>query len=354
MNEHQAKDRREQEVARVISLLEKTHGKGTIMRLGDAQTDEIPQTISSGSLALDHALGIGGYPCGRIIEIFGPESSGKTTLALHAIAQVQKQGGVAAFIDAEHAFDVRYARSIGVDVAGLLMSQPDNGEQALDVVDVLARSDVVDLVVIDSVAALVPKAEIEGDMGDSHVGLQARLMSQALRKLTAIANRQRTTLVFLNQLRMKIGVMFGSPETTTGGNALKFYSSVRLDVRRTGKVTCGETVVGNRTRVKVVKNKCAPPFTEAEFDIRWGRGIDEVGDLVETAVSAGALEKNGSHLSFEGRSIGQGRERCRDLLLADAELRAKLLDATVQRLRASNPLQALPTAEDTEGMGAVA
>lgn len=347
MSEVTTKDKRDLEVTKMINALEKTHGKGTLMRLGEKQADEPLVTISTGSLSLDHALGIGGYPRGRIIEIFGPESSGKTTLALHAIAEVQKQGGLAAFIDAEHAFDVRYARDIGVDIGGLLMSQPDHGEQALDIVDALARSEIVDLVVVDSVAALVPKAEIEGDMGDSHVGLHARLMSQALRKLTAIANRQQTTILFINQLRMKIGVMFGNPETTTGGNALKFYSSVRLDVRRTGKVTCGENVVGNKTRVKVVKNKCAPPFTEAEFDIRWGRGIDMTGDLIETALAVGALEKNGSHLAFEGKSIGQGRERSRENLLGDPALTERLRTSTLARLSQSSPLQRLPT-EGTE------
>lgn len=336
------KDKRNTELSRVISGLEKTHGKGAIMRLGESNLDEAIATIPTGSLALDHALGIGGYPQARIIEIYGPESSGKTTLALHAIAQVQRSGGIAAFIDAEHAFDIRYARGIGVDVNQLLMSQPDHGEQALDIVDALARSEALDLVVVDSVAALVPKAEIEGDMGDQHVGLQARLMSQALRKLTAVANRQRTTIIFINQLRMKIGVLFGSPETTTGGNALKFYSSVRLDVRRIGKVLNGDAVVGNRTKVKVVKNKCAPPFTEAEFDIRWGKGIDEVADLIETAVTAGALDKSGSHLLLEGKSIGQGRERAREALLADPELRGRLREATVSLLRRVNPTQELP------------
>jgi recombination protein RecA len=315
------------------------------MRLGDAKFDEPLVTIASGSFALDHALGIGGYPRGRIIEIFGPESSGKTTLALHAIAQVQKQGGLAAFIDAEHAFDMRYARDIGVDIGALLMSQPDHGEQALDIVDALARSEIVDLVVVDSVAALVPKAELEGDMGDSHVGLHARLMSQALRKLTAIANLKQTTIIFINQLRMKIGVMFGSPETTTGGNALKFYSSVRLDVRRTGKAMCGENVVGNKTRVKVVKNKCAPPFTEAEFEIRWGKGIDAIGDLIESAITVGTLEKNGSHLAFEGKSIGQGRERCRENLTVDTALCERLKTATLLQLAQHSPLQNLPTVE---------
>jgi recombination protein RecA len=337
-----SKDKRNSEIARVIGSLEKSHGKGAIMRLGEANLDEVLATIPTGSLALDHALGIGGYPQARIIEIYGPESSGKTTLALHAIAQVQRAGGIAAFIDAEHAFDVRYARGIGVDVGQLLMSQPDHGEQALDIVDALARSEALDLVVVDSVAALVPKAEIEGDMGDQHVGLHARLMSQALRKLTAIANRQRTTIIFINQLRMKIGVMFGSPETTTGGNALKFYSSVRLDVRRIGKVMNGEAVVGNRTKVKVVKNKCAPPFTEAEFDIRWGRGIDEIADLIETAVAAGALDKSGSHLLLDGKSIGQGRERTREALLADPELRARLRESTLSLLRRTSPSQDLP------------
>lgn len=350
------KDKRTSEISRVIGALEKVHGKGAIMRLGDGNLDEVVATIPTGSLALDHALGIGGLPQGRIVEIYGPESSGKTTLALHAIAQVQLHGGVAAFIDAEHAFDVRYARGIGVDVGQLLISQPDNGEQALDIVDALARSEVLDLVVVDSVAALVPKAEIEGDMGDLHVGLHARLMSQALRKLTAIANRQRTTIVFINQLRIKIGVMFGSPETTTGGNALKFYSSVRLDVRRVGKVLHGEAVVGNRTKVKVVKNKCAPPFTEAEFDIRWGRGIDETTDLVETALSCGALDKSGSHLLLDGKSIGQGRERAREALLADPALRGRLREATLSLLRTANPNQDLPapSTADSEGLSEVA
>lgn len=343
------RDKRSIELSRIIGSLEKAYGKGAIMRLGDANIDEVVATIPTGSLALDHALGIGGYPQARIIEIYGPESSGKTTLALHAIAQVQAAGGVAAFIDAEHAFDVRYARGIGVDVGQLLISQPDHGEQALDIVDALTRSEALDLVVVDSVAALVPKAEIEGDMGDQHVGLQARLMSQALRKLTAIANHQRTTIIFINQLRMKIGVMFGSPETTTGGNALKFYSSVRLDVRRIGKVMNGDAVVGNRTKVKVVKNKCAPPFTEAEFDIRWGRGIDEVADLIETAVIAGALDKSGSHLLLDGKSIGQGRERVREALLSDPELRARLREATVSLLRQVSPNQDLPPKSGEDG-----
>jgi recombination protein RecA len=313
------KSAKQEALRQVVQGLEKTYGQGTIMQLGSGAPEPIA-VIPSGALVLDEALGVGGYPRGRVVEIFGPESSGKTTLTLHAIAEAQKAGGTAAFIDAEHAFDLRYARGIGIDLKKLLMSQPDCGEQALEIAEALTRSGAVDLVVIDSVAALVPKAEIEGDMGDAHMGLQARLMSQALRKLTAIAHKTGTTLIFINQLRMKIGVVFGNPETTTGGNALKFYASVRLDVRRIGKVTLGENVVGNRTRVKVVKNKVAPPFTEAEFDIRWGTGIDTGADLVEVAAQAGVLEKNGSHYLFGGKSIGQGRDKTRDALLLDPAL----------------------------------
>ncbi|HET9932596.1 MAG TPA: recombinase RecA [Polyangiaceae bacterium] len=315
----------------VLANVEKAYGQGAIMRLGESALEPIA-VISSGSLALDEALGVGGYPRGRIVEVFGPESSGKTTLTLHAIAAVQAAGGVAAFIDAEHAFDLRYARGIGIDIRKLLVSQPDCGEQALEIAEMLTRSGAVDLVVIDSVAALVPKAEIEGDMGDAHMGLQARLMSQALRKLTAIANKTNTTLIFINQLRQKIGVVFGNPETTPGGNAMKFYASVRLDVRRIGKITVGETLVGNRTRVKVVKNKVAPPFTEAEFDIRWGTGIDVGADLVETALSAGVLEKSGTHFTFGGKSIGQGRDRTRDNLLTAPELLGEVRKATLEVL----------------------
>jgi recombination protein RecA len=326
---------RDRSIKDVVAAIQKEHGQGAIMRLGEGEIAPMP-VIPTGSLLLDEALGVGGYPRGRVVEIFGPESSGKTTLTLHAIAEVQAAGGVAAFIDAEHAFDLRYARSIGIDLGQLLVSQPDCGEQALDIADLLTRAATVDLVVIDSVAALVPRAEIEGDMGDNHMGLHARLMSQAMRKLSGFAQKTGTTLLFINQLRQKIGVVFGNPETTTGGTALRFYASVRLDVRRIGKVTLGEQIVGNRTRVKVVKNKCAPPFTEAEFDIRWGLGIDAAADLVEAALHAGVLEKNGTHLTFGGKSIGQGRDRVRDALLAAPELHAAVLAAT----RAALPSQA--------------
>src|SRR6187431_278045 len=287
------KSQKQEALRQVIQGLEKTYGQGTIMQLGSGALEPIA-VIPSGSLLLDEALGVGGYPRGRVVEIFGPESSGKTTLTLHAIAEAQRASGVAAFIDAEHAFDLRYAQAIGIDLKKLLVSQPDCGEQALEIAEALTRSGAVDLIVVDSVAALVPKAEIEGDMGDSHMGLQARLMSQALRKLTAIANKTSTTLIFINQLRQKIGVVFGNPETTTGGNALKFYCSVRLDVRRIGKVTLGESLVGNRTRVKVVKNKIAPPFTEAEFDIMYNEGISSVGALLDVALEQQIIEKRGS------------------------------------------------------------
>lgn len=340
-------NRCEESVGRLIGQVEKVHGKGAIQCMGCNDALERTAVIESGSLAIDRALGIGGYPQGRIIEVFGPESSGKTTLALHAIAKVQQQGRLAALIDAEHAFDIRYAQSIGVDLPSLLVSQPDHGEQALDIVELLAKSAELGLIVVDSVAALVPKAEIDGDMGDSHVGLHARLMSQALRKLTGLANRSQTTIMFINQLRQKIGVTFGNPETTTGGMALKFYSSVRLDVRRTGKVTQGDGVVGNRTRVKVVKNKCAPPFAEAEFDIRWGVGIDATNDLIETGLSLGVLEKSGSYIHFEGSNIGQGRERSREALLGDTRLFEELRTATrAQLVQASFARSGEPSSED--------
>jgi recombination protein RecA len=315
-----------------VATIEKEYGKGSIMRLKDgASVSDGVQVVSTGCIGLDIALGIGGYPRGRIIEIYGPESSGKTTLTLHAIAQVQKAGGVAAFIDAEHALDPSYARKLGVKTDELLVSQPDYGEQALEIADMLVRSNAVELVVIDSVAALVPKAEIEGDMGDNHVGLQARLMSQALRKLTATVARSNCLLVFINQMRMKIGVMFGSPETTTGGNALKFYASVRLDIRRIGAIkeaaaTGGKdpAVVGNRTRVKVVKNKLAPPFREVEFDILYGQGISRSGDIVDLASELGVIEKSGAWFSFGGERIGQGRENAKTYLEQHPEIMDKV------------------------------
>ena len=292
-----------------VSAIEKQFGKGSIMKLGEENEAARIAVIPSGSIGLDLALGVGGFPRGRVIEIFGPESSGKTTLALHAIAEAQKAGGVAAFIDAEHALDVTYARKLGVNLADLLVSQPDTGEQALEIGEQLVRSGAVDLIVVDSVAALVPRAEIEGEMGDAHMGVQARLMSQALRKLTAVVSRNQATVIFINQIRMKIGVVFGNPETTTGGHALKFYASVRLDIRRTGQIKDGEQVVGSRTRVKVVKNKVAPPFREAEFDIRYGVGVDRAAEALDMAVARGLVEKSGAYFAIDGERIGQGRER---------------------------------------------
>ncbi len=304
---------REKALELALGSIEKQYGKGAIMRLGVGDHEEVA-TISSGATSLDLCLGVGGYPRGRIIEIFGPESSGKTTLTLHAIAECQKVGGIAAFIDAEHALDVGYAKKLGVNVEELLVSQPDHGEQALEIADMLVRSGAVDLIVIDSVAALVPKAEIEGEMGDSHVGLQARLMSQALRKLTATVHKSNTMMIFINQIRMKIGVMFGSPETTTGGNALKFYSSVRLDIRRVGTIKVGEESVGNRTKVKVVKNKLAPPFMTCEFDILFGKGISRSGDLLDLASELKLVDKSGAWYSYGGERIGQGRDNARNYL----------------------------------------
>jgi recombination protein RecA len=308
----------------VVVAVEKQFGKGAIMALGDEAEAEPVAVIPTGSLALDLATGIGGYPRGRVVEIYGPESSGKTTLALHAIAEAQRAGGVAAFIDAEHALDVGYARGIGVETDKLLVSQPDTGEQALDIAEMLVRSAAIDLIVIDSVAALTPKAELEGEMGDQHMGLQARLMSQALRKLTAVVHRTGTTLMFINQLRHKIGVVFGSPETTTGGNALKFYASMRMDVRRIGQVKIGDEPVGGRTRVKVAKNKCAPPFTEAEFEIRWGSGVDSVAELIDLGLVRGLIDKTGNHLTFAGAPLGNGRERSRETLASNTELQSTL------------------------------
>ena len=308
-----------------VSTIEKQFGKGSIMRLGISDTlHKDVDVISTGALSLDIALGIGGLPKGRIVEVYGPESSGKTTIALSTIAQAQKKGGVVAFVDAEHALDVNYARKLGVNTEDMLISQPDTGEQALEIVETLVRSGAIDVLVVDSVAALVPRAEIEGDMGDSHVGLQARLMSQALRKLTAAVNRSNTLVIFINQLRMKIGVMFGNPETTTGGNALKFYSSVRLDVRRVGAIKNGEDVTGNRTAVKVVKNKMAPPFTKVEFDLMYGEGISEAGDTLDLATTANLVEKSGAWYSVNGERMGQGRDQAKEFLKAHPELMVEL------------------------------
>src|SRR5947208_892597 len=305
---------REKAIDLAVSQIERQFGKGAIMKLGEGGLVKDVPIVSTGSLGLDIALGIGGVPRGRVIEIYGPESSGKTTLALQIVAEGQKQGGMGAFIDAEHALDLGYAKKLGVKTDDLLVSQPDHGEQALEIAETLVRSGAIDVLTIDSVAALVPKAEIEGEMGDAHMGLQARLMSQALRKLTAAISRSQTIVVFINQIRMKIGVMFGNPETTTGGNALKFYSSVRLDIRRIGNIKEGETVVGSRTKVRVVKNKVAPPFREAEFDIIYGEGISRVGEIVDLGSECGVIEKSGAWYSFEGERIGQGRENTKEYL----------------------------------------
>ncbi len=315
-----------------MDKIEKDHGKGTIMKMGDNKVVDVP-VISTGSIGLNNALGVGGLPRGRVIEIYGPESSGKTTLAIHAIAEAQKAGGIAAIIDAEHAFDRFYAEKLGVDISNLLISQPDSGEQALEVADQLIRSSAVDLVVIDSVAALTPKAELEGDMGDSKMGLQARLMSQALRKLTANINKTNTCCIFINQLREKIGVMFGNPETTTGGNALKFYASVRLDIRRIGQIKDGEEVIGNQTRVKVVKNKVAPPFRKAEFDIMFGEGISRNGEIVDLGVEYGIVKKSGSWYSYGDTKIGQGRDAAKNVIKDNPELAAELETKITEALK---------------------
>ncbi len=329
--DRQGKEARPDVLRRALESIEKQFGKGTVMSLGDEKVCEAGMSvIPTGSPSLDLALGTGGYPRGRVTEIFGPESSGKTTLALHAIAQAQAAGGVAAFIDAEHAFDVTYAAAIGVDVKDLLVSQPDCGEQALEVVEILIRSGVVDLVVVDSVAALTPRAEIEGEMGDAHLGLHARLMSQALRKLTGVIHRNAACLMFINQIRHKIGVMFGSPETTTGGNALKFYASVRLDIRRTGSIKSGERILGSKTRVKVVKNKVAPPFREAHFEIRYGHGIHLEAEVLDAALEAGLVEQSGTWYSTEGERLAQGRQAVVELLAT----RPELMQALTSRLAA--------------------
>ena len=309
-----------------ISQIEKQYGKGAIMKLGDPAAQMNVETIPTGSLSLDIALGLGGIPKGRIVEIYGPESSGKTTVTLHMIAEVQKRGGIAGFIDAEHALDPVYAKNIGVDIDNLYISQPDNGEQAMEIAETMVRSGAVDIVVVDSVAALVPKAEIDGDMGDSHVGLQARLMSQALRKLTAVISKSNCTVIFINQLREKIGVMFGNPETTTGGRALKFYSSVRMDVRRIESLKQGGDVIGNRTRVKVVKNKVAPPFKEAEFDIMFGQGISKEGDILDLAADLDIIVKSGAWYAYEGNKIGQGRENAKQYLKDNPQICGEIED----------------------------
>ncbi|MDD5427492.1 MAG: recombinase RecA [candidate division Zixibacteria bacterium] len=322
-----------------LSQIERSFGKGSIMRMGDNTALEV-EIIPTGSLGLDHALGVWGIPRGRVTEVFGPEASGKTTLTLHIIAEAQKAGGTAAFIDAEHAFDATYAKNLGVDINNLLISQPDNGEQALEITETLVRSGAVDVVVIDSVAALTPRSEIEGEMGDSHMGLQARLMSQALRKLTAITSKSHTAIIFINQIRMKIGVMFGNPETTTGGNALKFYSTIRLDIRRVASIKDNNDVIGSRTRVRVVKNKVAPPFKECEFDIIYGKGISRNGELIDLASDHNIIEKSGSWFSFGGDRLGQGRENAKHFLDENAEINAAILAKVKEKLGMTKAIEA--------------
>ncbi|MBX0333631.1 recombinase RecA [Pontibacter sp. HSC-14F20] len=331
-----------------IDKLDKTYGKGTVMKLSDNKVEDIP-AISTGSLGLDIALGIGGLPRGRVIEIYGPESSGKTTLTMHAIAEAQRAGGLAAFIDAEHAFDKAYAEKLGIDTENLLISQPDNGEQALEIADHLIRSGAIDIIVIDSVAALVPKGELEGDMGDSKMGLQARLMSQALRKLTGTINKTGCCCIFINQLREKIGVMFGNPETTTGGNALKFYASVRLDIRRIGQIKeSADNITGNRTRVKVVKNKVAPPFKVVEFDIMYGEGISKVGEILDLGVELGVVQKSGSWFSYNGDKLGQGRDGVKQILLDNPELQEEI-ELKIRAIVKGEPEKVAAALEDTSG-----
>ncbi len=332
-----------------LAQIDRAFGKGSAMKLGSREAMQI-EAVSTGSLGLDIALGIGGLPRGRIVEIFGPESSGKTTLALHAIAEAQKIGGTAAFIDAEHALDPVYAKKLGVNIDDLIVSQPDTGEQALEICDTLVRSNAVDVLVIDSVAALVPRAEIEGEMGDSHVGLQARLMSQALRKITGSISRSRCTVIFINQIRMKIGVMYGSPETTTGGNALKFYASVRLDIRRTGQIKAGEDIVGNTTRVKVVKNKVAPPFKQVEFDIMYGEGISKTGEILDLGVKAGIVEKSGAWFSYDSVRVGQGRENSKVFLKENPDIALRIESAVRARTdKVAEELMVGPSADDLDG-----
>ena len=338
---------RETAIGQAISQIEKQFGRGSIMKMGDDRIMDIP-AISTGSISLDLALGIGGVPRGRVVEIYGPESSGKTTLALHVAAEAQIQGGMVAFVDAEHALDIGYARKLGVDVDSLLVSQPDTGEQALDITEILVRSGAIDLLVVDSVAALVPRAEIEGDMGDSHMGLQARLMSQALRKLTGTISKSMTCVIFINQIRMKIGVMFGNPETTTGGNALKFYASQRLDIRRIGAIKDGDQVVGNRTRVKVVKNKIAPPFEDAEFDILYGKGISKEGDILDLGVDLGIVEKSGAWYSFGEERIGQGRENVKRFLSENQDIRDQIASIVMEKTGLKALKEEAPNEEDKE------
>ena len=340
-----AANEKEKALKLTLDKLDKAYGKGAVMRLGDSKVVDV-ETISTGSITLDAALGIGGLPTGRVVEIYGPESSGKTTLTLHAIAEAQKKGGIAAFIDAEHAFDKTYAKKLGVNVEELLIAQPDDGEQALDIAEHLIRSGAIDICVIDSVAALVPRSELEGDMGDSKMGLQARLMSQAMRKLTGAINKTGCCCIFINQLRDKIGVMFGNPETTTGGNALKFYSSVRLDIRRIGAIKDKEDILGNRTRVKVVKNKMAPPFRKAEFDIMYGEGISKLGEIIDLGVDLDILNKSGSWYSYGDTKLGQGRESVKELLRDNPELAEEIEGKIRSMIVNSEILQDTPTAED--------
>ena len=335
-NKDSSKDKeKEKAVELAVSQIERQYGKGAIMKLGaDAMLGEIP-VVSTGSLSLDLALGVGGLPKGRVVEIFGPEASGKTTLALHAVAEIQKKGGIAAFIDAEHALDVHYAKKLGVKTDDLLISQPDTGEQALEIAEILIRSNAVDVIVIDSVAALVPKAEIEGDMGDAHMGLQARLMSQALRKLTAVISKSNSILIFINQIRMKIGIMFGNPETTTGGNALKFYASIRLDIRRMAAIKQGQDVIGSRTKVRIVKNKVAPPFKEVEFDLIHGEGISKEGDVLDLAAEKNIVEKSGTWYSYQGQRIGQGRENSKQFLKENPKILEQMEAEILENFRAA-------------------
>jgi len=335
-----ADNNRDRAIDLAMSQIEKQFGKGSIMRLGEDVVLPGVQAISTGALSLDIALGVGGVPRGRIIEIFGPESSGKTTLALHIAAEAQKKGGIVAFVDAEHALDVQYAKKLGVRTDDLLVSQPDTGEQALEITETLVRSGAIDVLVVDSVAALVPRAEIEGEMGDSHMGLQARLMSQALRKLTATISKSNCCVIFINQIRMKIGVMFGNPETTTGGNALKFYASVRMDIRKVASLKQGQDVIGNRTRVKVVKNKVAPPFKEAEFDIMYGTGISREGDIVDLGADSGIIEKSGAWYSYGGERIGQGRENAKQFLRENAEMAAAVQEKILEHFGLETPAPA--------------